>query len=138
MRFVIDASLAIKWLIGDERSAVADHLLESVSSSGASVPPIFPAEVENVLLVAERRQRIATVDVEAGIAILKELDITVASLGGIREIGSALAIARTTGLTAYDASYLLLARDLGSTLLTADARLHAAAALSNVTSVFAN
>jgi len=42
----------------------------------------------------------------------------------------ALALAERTGLTAYDASYLWLARTLGAELVTLDRRLKSVAATS--------
>jgi predicted nucleic acid-binding protein len=45
------------------------------------------------------------------------------------EYGAVVALAETTGLTAYDASYLWLARLLGAGLITLDRRLAAAAGL---------
>jgi predicted nucleic acid-binding protein len=44
--------------------------------------------------------------------------------------GGALELAATTGLTAYDASYLWLCRQLGATLVTLDKQLAKAEAAS--------
>jgi predicted nucleic acid-binding protein len=131
---VIDASVAAKWLLRDETSKAADAALATVSHEGAAVPSIFPFEIENILIVAERRQRIGAADVEEAITLLKALDLRIDPFtnGGI---GKQVEIARRCDLTSYDAAYLVLASRLRATLFTADDRLAAAARKEHVSVV---
>ncbi len=53
-RFVIDNSVAMSWCFADEGNSYAEAVLESLEAGEALVPAIWPLEVGNVLLVAER------------------------------------------------------------------------------------
>ncbi len=57
-RFVIDNSVVMTWCFEDEISPYAELILGSLENSTAIVPSIWPLEVGNVLLVAERRKRL--------------------------------------------------------------------------------
>ncbi len=67
-----------------------------------------------------------------GVAILTQLMSALDSARGIHwmdiNVTDVVLIARATGLTPYDASYLWLAASLGADLLTLDKRLAAASA----------
>ena len=54
-RFVVDNSVVMAWCFEDETSEYADAVLECLEESEAVVPAIWPLEVGNVLLVAERK-----------------------------------------------------------------------------------
>ena len=123
---VVDASVVAKWLLRDETSKAAEEVLAEVGRKGAIVPSIFPFEIENILLVAERRERLKPSDVDEGIALLRTLDLTVEP-APTRSIGRHLEIARSGKLSSYDSAYLELAQRTGETLYTADARLAQAA-----------
>jgi hypothetical protein len=56
--FVIDNSVVMAWLFEDECDAYSEAILDQMMQWRAWVPVIWPLEVANVLLVAERRQRI--------------------------------------------------------------------------------
>ena len=126
MPIVVDASVAAKWLLRDETSKTADAVLAEVGRKGAVVPSIFPFEIENILLVAERRKRLEPRDVAEGIALLKAIELTVEP-APTRSIGRFLEIARQGKLSSYDAAYLELAERTGEPLYTADTRLAQAA-----------
>ena len=58
--FVLDASVAIAWVLPSQASSAADALLKRVEDGDeAVVPPPWFLEVANSLLVAERRKTIA-------------------------------------------------------------------------------
>jgi len=55
--FIVDASVALAWCFEDERSTLADGLLERVRRGDQIVVPAhWPTEILNGLLVAERRK----------------------------------------------------------------------------------
>src|SRR5207244_2921022 len=60
MRFVLDCSTAVQWEVPEPDSSKAIRLREEYRNGTHELvaPDIFPAEVANALLVAERRGRI--------------------------------------------------------------------------------
>jgi hypothetical protein len=65
-RFVLDASVAVAWCFEDEATRFTENVLDLLSAGGeALVPSIWPVEVANALLIAERRNRIALAQVTA-------------------------------------------------------------------------
>lgn len=131
-RFVLDCSMAMRWCFEDECDAVAEAALDAMAESEAWVPSIWLLEVANVLLVAERRQRLRPADSARFVELLAGLPIVVDETGRDLAHGPVLELARRTGLSAYDASYLELAMRLGEPLATGDERLAAAAAANGV------
>jgi hypothetical protein len=58
--FVLDASVTGAWCFEDQSTAYTDAVLEAViKGAEALVPPIWRYEVANLLVVAERRKKIA-------------------------------------------------------------------------------
>ena len=129
--FVLDASVAIAWVVGDERLPQAEAAAVRLEGERAVVPSLWISEVANGLLVAERRRRIPTGAAERAIALLERLPIEVVpetweALPRIHGLGSEL------GLTAYDATYLDLALEAGFPLATLDEDLRRAARTKRV------
>ena len=127
--FVIDTSITMAWCFEDEASDVAEAALEALRHDTAAVPCIWPLEVANVLLVAQRRNRLTEAQAARFVDLLAALPIDVEHAVPIADIAGA---GQRHGLTAYDASYLVLARRLGARLVTLDARLAAAATRAGV------
>ena len=57
--YVLDASVAAVWVLPDEADDQAEKALQRMEESGAAVPGLWQLEIRNVLIVAERRGRIA-------------------------------------------------------------------------------
>ncbi len=131
MRFVLDASVTLAWCFEDTASSVADAALAALEDGGeAIVPAIWRLELANVLVMAERRKRISEADTVRFLSLVANLPIRVgADLGSIESIVS---LARSHGLTAYDAAYLDLAQRSGLPVATLDRRLHDAAKAAGV------
>ena len=53
--FVLDASVSASWCLKDESNDRADTLLGMLLETEAVVPPIWPVEMANVLIMAERK-----------------------------------------------------------------------------------
>jgi predicted nucleic acid-binding protein len=130
--FVIDNSVVMTWCFKDEASQYADSILDSLEHFTAIVPSIWPLEVGNVLLVAERKKRLSRADSTRFIALLFELPITVDQEPPERMIKEIFALAREHKLSTYDASYLDLAMKKGIPIATLDNHLITAAKRSNV------
>lgn len=118
--FVLDCSIAAAWCFEDEADPGADALLDGLQRQGCMVPSLWPLEVANVLLQAERRGRITLAAVDGRLASFARLPITVDPTPWQHLRGAVLALARLHGLTAYDAAYLELAIRLGLPLATRD------------------
>jgi len=127
--FVIDASVTMAWCFEDEATRGTDELLGRLATEDAYAPSVWPLEVTNVLLVAERRGRLVESKAMRFVALLDQLPIAV---DPHVTIGDLLAGGRRHALSAYDAAYLFLAQRLAMPLATLDNTLAAAAHAAGV------
>ena len=125
--FVVDNSIVMTWCFQDEANQYADAILNSMTDAAAIVPVIWPLEVVNVLLVAERRQRLQQTDSVRFLALLSQLPIVVDQSRLEGKMGELLALGRANLLSSYDASYLELAMRHGLPIATLDQKLIEAA-----------
>ncbi|MER8509649.1 type II toxin-antitoxin system VapC family toxin [Mesorhizobium sp. M0228] len=123
MRLVLDASIAAAWLLPEEHSAVAETLVAGLTGR-SPVPSLFWHEARSVVLMAERRSRIAAGEAATAMARLRRLPLEDAGGGSD---GAVLALAAAHGLSAYDAAYLALAIETELPLATLDRKLAVAA-----------
>jgi len=72
---------------------------------------IWPLEVANALLVAERRKRISVAQVTALLGRIVQLPVSVETSEPDRAFSQVLSVARQHQLTEYDAAYVELARE---------------------------
>lgn len=121
---VLDCSVAMTWCFEDEATAFA---LDDVIASKAVVPAIWLLEVANTLVQSERIKRITFADSIEFLALLEGLPIQLEPPGGFHTLREIMNIARTLGLSSYDASYLELAMRRGIPLATLDHKLKQAA-----------
>ena len=125
MAIVIDASITMAWCVRDrEGTAQADAVMERASSETIIVPGLFWPEMRNVLVVAERIQRIEANVAERHMERLRTLRF-VTDDG--QEDRQTVALARRHGLSGYDAAYLETAKRRGAKLATLDKKLATAA-----------
>lgn len=127
MPFVLDASLALAWYFEDEVSEYADLVLERLREDSALVPSLWPLEIANGLIAAERRSRLSPAGVARAAELVLELPISVQEVPPGPALGAVIDIARSQVLSAYDAAYLELAMREGVPLATRDDNLRAAA-----------
>jgi predicted nucleic acid-binding protein len=120
------------WCFEDECDRYADGVLDALVSSEALVPSLWPFEVANLLLVAERRKRLTEADCVRFIELLNGLPILVEESTSERVFGAVLACGRQCRLSSYDAAYLELAMRTGAPLATRDRGLRAACRKSGV------
>lgn len=123
VRAVVDASTIAKWVLDDEDQRKGALALLDDSLRAARLELVAPAlawyELTALLTRAERQRRATPDQVNAAIAYLIELGITMHDADPV----PALAAARMLGISGYDAAYVALAADLGVDLWTADRRL---------------
>jgi predicted nucleic acid-binding protein len=126
--FVIDASATLPWCFADEATPATNHLLTRLRTGDeAIVPPHWPLEVVNALLIAIRRDRIPVKDAQQFLDDLEVLPIQIdtADRNSLRK--RIFPLAKQSGLTAYDAAYLELAVRKSLPLATLDGQLREAA-----------
>jgi predicted nucleic acid-binding protein len=128
--FVIDTSLAIAWCFEDEATAATDAVLDRLREDEAVVPAVWPLEVANILLVAERRGRLSEAQASRFLELLAQLPIDVDDTP--TDMSGIVAAGRRHTLSSYDASYLVLAERLGAGLATLDKHLAKAARKAGV------
>jgi predicted nucleic acid-binding protein len=138
MQFVLDCSVAISWCLVDENNPTANAILAIMPNAEAFVPGIWSLEIANVLLVAERRNRMTQEQSSEAITLLQSLLIQVDTATDANALGATLTLGRQEGLAAYDAAYLELALRLGLPLATIDQRLALAATRCGVDLVVAD
>jgi predicted nucleic acid-binding protein len=124
---VLDASIALAWCFADEQSPMADAVAALLSKEGAIVPAIWPLEIGNALLAAERRGRLAVAERPTLLRLLAAMPIEVEPIGLAQAVGPLTDLARTHHLSVYDAAYVDLAFRMHINLATLDRRLAEAA-----------
>ena len=120
---VVDASLALRWVLLEEPSRESLAALDYVTENGAYVPGNFQSEVAHGLLQAERRGRLTATDVSAALSDILALPFQI----DLPDPHVLVATARQYSLTGYDAAYLALAAKTASPLATIDEALRKAA-----------
>ena len=123
---VLDCSVTMAWCFEDENDDYSDGVLAALAEGEAIVPAIWPLEVANVLAAAERRRRLKEADSARFIELLSALPIMVDEGTHDRALDVILSLARSFGLSCYDAAYLDLAMRTGAHLATRDEALKAA------------
>lgn len=126
MNFVLDASVALLWLVPGTNPAgvdYADATLKALKESQALVPSLFALETANVITKVESRGIVTEADSQRFITLLGQLNILTDQATAAHALGDTLNIARRYKLSAYDAAYLELALRTGQPLATLDAEL---------------
>ncbi len=115
----MDASALAALLFGEpEAEAIAARL----TGARLAAPSLLEYELANVCLTKIRRQPGQRETLRAAFGLAHRLNVETVAV----DQASVLDLAEATGLTAYDASYLWLARSLSGELVTLDRRLAAA------------
>ncbi len=113
---VVDASVAVKWLVEEEGHQLALRLLEKNFSVIA--PDLIFSETANVLWKKLRRGEVTPEQAERGCRALPSFFEGVVSTASLVE--NALALARQFDHPVYDCVYLACAQQQGTKLVTAD------------------
>ena len=134
--FVLDASVALSWFIDQPTDPYAERVRRLLlQGSSALVPAIWPLEIANGFLTAERRGLSSPSETAE---MLAELDVILRSIEVNHEFISIRRVvesARHAHLTAYDTTYLDLARERRLSIAALDRRLLEAAQLAGVSLV---
>jgi predicted nucleic acid-binding protein len=124
---VVDASVALKWVVAESGTDEANGLLSGRSSGELSLvaPAHLLGEVGNGLRKRVAQRLLSVADALLAMDAIAEIGLDLISDG--ERWRQTLRGAFSWEVTTYDAIYVLLAIDLGVDLVTADARLVEAA-----------
>ncbi len=126
-RYVVDASVGIKWFLPEIYSEVASRL--PFLKASLHVPAFFHLELGNILSKRIRRDELTP---EEGEAILKELQrVPLQKHSNERLMHPAFALALQTKRSLYDCLYLALAETIDGQVVTADQKFHSSLAGSH-------
>lgn len=115
-RIVVDASVAVKWLIAEEHSALA----EALRGRSMIAPALLPIECGNALL---RRARSGDLPAESVVGKVRALRVApVRLVPAERHLEAAIKLATQLRHSLYDCLYLALALGERVQLITADQR----------------
>lgn len=124
MAFVLDASVAVAWVVPSQGTGYASRLRVRAKRERFHVPAIFPVEVANVIVTLERRRLLSAHSAAAASDVLSRLDPVVHPMSAT--IAELRQLAGRHGLSAYDAAYLALAMELKLPVACGDRPLRAA------------
>lgn len=130
MSFVLDASTTLSMLFRDERDASTMRVLDALRGGvTAHVPTLWRFEVANGLVSGERRGRLSQAQADEFLELLMAFPVEQHETSAASAL---IGASRIHGLTAYDASYLLLAQRLELPLATHDSALRQSAEAGEV------
>ena len=123
MKYVLDASVAVKWTLPEADSASALALLDDIDAGliDAIAPNTFPVEVAHALTKAERRGVIPLGKAVLGLTVV--MASSVALYESVPLLMRAVELASEKRIGVYDCLYVALAEEQDCELVTADARL---------------
>lgn len=117
-RFVLDCSVTASWCFEDEAEGYGDNVLQSLGDGEAVVPQLWLLELGNVLVTAQRQDRLTEQEGVRFLSLVKSLPIEVARWLDLDLIRSMLPLAREYDLSVYDANYLWIAMEKDLPLAT--------------------
>jgi predicted nucleic acid-binding protein len=134
MRFVLDASVSLRWFFDSPVPAYATRVKQHLSGGArAVVPALWHLEMASAFVVAERRRMLAATDADLCVVQTEQLVAHwIESESEPYSIRDAFSTARLFHLTSYEAAYLDVARRNGLPLATLDESLRSAAAKAGV------
>lgn len=111
---VVDASIAIKWVVEEDGTAEA-----LVLRGGKCIAPeLLIPECANILWKKVVRRELVRQEAETAAALLARADVELHGMRGLLETATRYAL--QLGHPAYDCTYLALALDRGCSFVTAD------------------
>lgn len=93
-------------------------MLDRIAQAGAAAPALWPLELLNVLVLAERRKRISAVQRRDLAGFLRDLPVSLDHETAAQAWSTTARLAEQHQLTLYGAAYLELAQRLGLPLAT--------------------
>lgn len=123
-RYVVDASVVVKWYIPEKLSEQADYFLEESVATGVPLlaPDLLMAEVGNILW---KKQRLRELSPSEALQILDTIceSLPIQLYASLPLMRSSWKIACTFDCSFYDALYVALAQEQDALFITADEKL---------------
>ena len=130
MAFVLDASVAVSWVVGRQATAYSRRLRLRARREPYHAPALWRLEVVNALRSLERRRAMSADAATAAIGILDRMQPAIHE--ATMPLADLLRLARRFDLSAYDANYLALALELKMPIAYGDGPLKTALAKAGV------
>jgi predicted nucleic acid-binding protein len=118
----VDASVAVKWALAEDRSDTALSLYAENQADGIVGPPFLRVEVANAIWRRVPRGLLSPVEAQQAFATFLNFEVELAAPPDLFRIAFDLA-ARFNRPAVYDMHYVALAQIAGCELWTADQRL---------------
>ena len=119
-RFVVDASVAVKWLVPEIHTDAALRLLEKNNTLAA--PDLIFSEIGNVLL---KKSRVGEIETDAAIEMLADFKgFPLQTYRTYESLEYAWTLAESNRLSFYDSLYVALSLKTSSRMVTADKKLY--------------
>lgn len=116
MKLVVDASVAVKWVVEEEGSDAATALRKKELAA----PALLLAECANALWAKARRDQLSSEEARECLDLLRAAPVTLVAMEELAP--SALDLALELQQTVYDSLYLALGLKLDAPVVTADRR----------------
>lgn len=123
MKYVLDSSVALKWVLPEIDSGKAKRLRDDYENQTHALitPEVFPVEISHSLVRAERRQIIPFG--QAAALLVDVMNSAPALFSYLPLLSRATDMASQMRCGVYDCIYVALAEREGCELVTADAKL---------------
>jgi predicted nucleic acid-binding protein len=125
MNFVVDCSVAARWLLPDEATPYTEAVFALLDTQDAVIPALFLSEFANVFLNLARQRKLSRSLASGAVQRFANLGLTVDR--ATPDPARLFTLAEHYGLSACDATYLELALRRGLPLACWDGGLKAAA-----------
>lgn len=138
MKLVVDNSVVMRWLFNDGSEADRDYaekIASLVETHDVYVPALFVQEAANVVSRALKAKVISKVEGEICFELIDDMAATVVAPPDTKAVMQLTLRSFEDNLSAYDASYLLLAESLNCSLATLDQDLRKAAVKRSISIV---
>ncbi len=124
MAFVLDASIAVGWVVGRQATAYSRRLRLRARREPYYAPTLWRLETVNALRSLERRRAISPDAADTAVDILERMQPVLHDAA--LPLPDLLRLARKFDLSSYDASYLALSLELRLPLACGDGPLRSA------------
>jgi predicted nucleic acid-binding protein len=133
-RFVLDASVALAWVIDRNPNLYAETVRQRIrAGSRPIVPALWQLEVANGLTLVRRRKVLTDNETEESLDYFQIFATTVAEIdNGSLSARETYRVSKESSLTAYGAVYVELARREGLALSTLDKTLRESAVKAGI------
>jgi predicted nucleic acid-binding protein len=135
VKLVVDNSVVMRWLFNDGSDADRDYaekIASLVETHDVYVPALFVPEAANVVSRALKAKVISKADGEICFELIDDMAAIVVAPADTKAVMQLTLRSFEDNLSAYDASYLLLAESLNCPLATLDQDLRKAAVKHSV------